>query len=176
MKTTSFGQGVKIFLIVIGVIAFVGIMAKESGEKCIRNGCNNKRVTGSNYCRKHKVYDDEYSSDRSSSYNTDDNSSTTSFSNDSTRSNDSTIANDYSNSANNYNNSSKTGTTDHSSYSNTTWKSTSTKENTYNTYNSYDEGYDDIYMDEEYDSERYDRDSDYADGVDDAMDEFDEDY
>lgn len=50
---------------------------------------------------------------------------------------------------------------------------TSTKKNTYN---SYDDGYDDIYMNEEYDSDRYDRDSDYADGVDDAMDEFDEDY
>ena len=41
---------------------------------------------------------------------------------------------------------------------------------------SYDEGYDDIYMDGDYDYDRYDRDSDYADGVDDAMDEFDEDW
>ena len=40
----------------------------------------------------------------------------------------------------------------------------------------YDDGYDDIYMDGDYDYDRYDRDSDYADGVDDAMDEFDEDW
>lgn len=33
-----------------------------------------------------------------------------------------------------------------------------------------------IYMDGDYDYDRYDRDSDYADGVDDAMDEFDEDW
>ena len=40
---------------------------------------------------------------------------------------------------------------------------------------SYD-GYDDIYMDGDYDYDRYDRDSDYADGVDDAMDEYGEDW
>lgn len=45
-----------------------------------------------------------------------------------------------------------------------------------NTYDSYDDGYDDIYMDGDYDYDRYDRDSDYADGVDDAMDEFEEDW
>lgn len=42
---------------------------------------------------------------------------------------------------------------------------------TYNSYDSYDDGYDDVYMDGDYDYDRYDRDSDYADGVDDAMDE-----
>ena len=36
--------------------------------------------------------------------------------------------------------------------------------------------YDDIYMDGDYDYDRYDRDSDYADGVDDAMDEYGEDW
>lgn len=44
------------------------------------------------------------------------------------------------------------------------------------TYDSYDDGYDDIYMDDDYDYDRYDRDSDYADGVDDAMDEYGEDW
>ena len=38
------------------------------------------------------------------------------------------------------------------------------------------DGYDDIYMDGDYDYDRYDRDSDYADGVDDAMDEYGEDW
>ncbi|MDO4961921.1 MAG: hypothetical protein Q4E57_08765 [Eubacteriales bacterium] len=36
---------------------------------------------------------------------------------------------------------------------------------------SYSEGYDNIYMDEDYDEERYERDPDYASGVDDAMDD-----
>ena len=44
-----------------------------------------------------------------------------------------------------------------------------------NIYDSYDYGYDDVYMDGDYDYDRYDKDSDYADGVDDAIDEFDED-
>jgi len=43
-----------------------------------------------------------------------------------------------------------------------TKKSTTTKKSTYD---SYDDGYDDIYMDGDYDYDRYDRDSDYADGV-----------
>lgn len=47
-------------------------------------------------------------------------------------------------------------------------KSSSKKKNYYN---SYDDGYDSIYDDGDYDDYRYDRDSDYADGVDDAMDE-----
>lgn len=58
------------------------------------------------------------------------------------------------------------------SYSNHTKKNSSGKK----TYDSYDEGYDDIYMDGDYDYDRYDSDSDYADGVDDAMDETGEDW
>lgn len=38
----------------------------------------------------------------------------------------------------------------------------------------YDAGFDDVYLDGEYDEERYRRDRDYADGVDDAMGELDE--
>ena len=50
----------------------------------------------------------------------------------------------------------------------------SSKKSSY--YDSYDDGYDDVYMDGDYDYDRYDRDSDYADGVDDALDEFDGDW
>ena len=45
-----------------------------------------------------------------------------------------------------------------------------------NPYASYDRGYDSIYEDGDYDWDRYQKDKDYADGVDDAMDEFDEDW
>ena len=41
---------------------------------------------------------------------------------------------------------------------------------------SYYDSYDDVYMDGDYDYDRYDRDPDYADGVDDALDEFDGDW
>lgn len=40
-------------------------------------------------------------------------------------------------------------------------------------YRSYDDGYEAIYDDDDYDEDRYERDSGYADGVDDAMDELD---
>ena len=43
-------------------------------------------------------------------------------------------------------------------------------------YDSYDDGYDDIYMNDDYDYDRYYTDSDYANGVDDAMDDFGEDW
>lgn len=41
---------------------------------------------------------------------------------------------------------------------------------------SYDEGYADIYEDDDYDVDRYQSDEDYANGVDDAMDDDDEEY
>lgn len=55
------------------------------------------------------------------------------------------------------------------SYSSDTKKNSSEK-------STYDDGYDDIYMDGDYDYDRYNSDSDYADGVDDAMDEIGEDW
>ena len=45
-----------------------------------------------------------------------------------------------------------------------------------NPYASYDSGYDSIYDDGDYDWDRYQKDKDYADGVDDAMEELDEDW
>lgn len=43
-------------------------------------------------------------------------------------------------------------------------------------YKSYDEGYEAVYDDDDYDDERYKYDNDYADGVDDAMDEREDDW
>ena len=42
-----------------------------------------------------------------------------------------------------------------------------------NSYKSYDDGYDAVYDDDDYDYDRYNRDPDYADGVDDALDDLD---
>ncbi|MBU5475821.1 hypothetical protein KQI72_03700 [Eubacterium sp. MSJ-21] len=49
--------------------------------------------------------------------------------------------------------------------------SSSSKYNSSHSYDSYDSGYDDVYMDGDYDQNRYDRDDDYADGVDDAIED-----
>lgn len=40
-------------------------------------------------------------------------------------------------------------------------------------WDSYDKGYEDVWLDDDYDWDRYQRDSDYADGVDDAMEDWD---
>ncbi len=154
MKQNSFGQAVVIFLVVIGIFYFIGVLSEVSEPKCIKTGCDNKQATNSSYCYLHKPYTGSSSSRSSSSY-----------SNKTLSSNKSNSAGSSSGIAGSVN---KSITTNRSSYSSETKK--------YNSYDSYDDGYDDIYMDGDYDYDRYDNDSDYADGVDDAMDEFGEDW
>ena len=155
MKKNSFGQGLTVFLVVIGIFYIIGAISEASEPKCIKSGCDNKQATNSSYCYLHKPYTGSSSSHGSSSYS---NKSTSSSSSSS------------------HNNKSTAGS-NASSYSSTKKSSTGTSSSKKsNTYNSYDDGYDDIYMDGDYDYDRYDRDSDYADGVDDAMDEFEEDW
>ena len=155
MKKNSFGQGLTVFLVVIGIFYIIGAISETSEPKCIKSDCDNKQATNSSYCYLHKPYTGSSSSHSSSSYS---NKSTSSSSSSS------------------HNNKSTAGS-NASSYSSTKKSSTGTSSSKKsNTYNSYDDGYDDIYMDGDYDYDRYDRDSDYADGVDDAMDEFEEDW
>lgn len=146
MKKNSFGQGLAVFLVVIGIFYIIGAISEASEPKCIKSGCDNKQATNSSYCYLHKPYSGSSSSHSNSSYSNKSSSSSSSSS---------------------HNNKSTAGS-NASSYNSSTKKS--------KTYDSYDDGYDDIYMDGDYDYDRYDRDSDYADGVDDAMDEFDEDW
>ena len=155
MKKNSFGQGLTVFLVVIGIFYIIGAISEASEPKCIKSGCDNKQATNSSYCYLHKPYTGSSSSHSSSSYSNKSSSSSSSSS---------------------HNNKSTAGS-NASSYSSTKKSSTGTSSSKKsNTYNSYDDGYDDIYMDGDYDYDRYDRDSDYADGVDDAMDEFEEDW
>lgn len=154
MKKNSFGQGLAVFFVIVGVLFIIGSIGEASEPKCIKAGCDNKQASGSSYCYLHKPY-----TGSSSSYSNNSSSSTSKGSTSTSGSSSS-----YSN---------KSNTTNNSSYSSGTKKSTTTKKSTYD---SYDDGYDDIYMDGDYDYDRYNSDSDYADGVDDAMDEFGEDW
>ena len=155
MRKNSFGQGMAIFFVIIGVLFVIGSIGEASESKCIKAGCDNKQASGSCYCYLHKPYTGSSTSHSSSSYS---NKSSGSTSESSTSS---------SGSSSGYN--SKSNSTNKPSYSSGTKKSTTTKKSTY-------DSYDDIYMDGDYDYDRYDRDSDYADGVDDAMDEYGEDW
>ena len=159
MRKNSFGQGLAIFLVIIGVLFVIGSIGEASEPKCIKAGCDNKQASGSSYCYLHKPYTGSSTSHRSSSY--------------SNKSSGSTSKSSTSNSGSSSSYTNKSNSTNKSSYSSGTKKSTTTKKSTYD---SYDDGYDDIYMDDDYDYDRYDRDSDYADGVDDAMDEYGEDW
>ena len=150
--------------VIIGVLFVIGSIGEASEPKCIKAGCDNKQASGSSYCYLHKPYTGSSTSHSSSSH------SSSSYSN---KSSGSTSKSSTSSSGSSSSYNSKSNSTNNSSYSSGTKKSTTTKKCTYD---SYDDGYDDIYMDGDYDYDRYDRDSDYADGVDDAMDEYGEDW
>ncbi len=154
MRKNSFGQGLAVFFVIIVILFAIGSIGEAREPKCIMAGCNNKQASGSSFCYLHKSYK------RSSTYH-------------SNKSSGGTSKRCTSNSGSSGSYSNKSNSTNKSSYRGGTKKSTTTKKSTYD---SYDDGYDDIYMDGDYDYDRYDRDSDYADGVDDAIDEYGEDY
>ena len=161
MRKDSFGQYLAIFLVIIGVFYCIGAISDISEPKCIKAGCDNKQASGSSYCYLHKSYTSKSSSYSGSSYSESSKSSSCSSYSGSSKSSSSTTKSTSGNySSSGSSSSKKTGTTT---------KSNSSK-------SKYNDGYDDIYMDGDYDYDRYDRDSDYADGVDDAMDEFGEDW
>ena len=163
MKKGSFGQYLAVFLVVIGILYVIGTISEASEPKCIKAGCDNKQATGSSYCSLHKPYTG------SSSYKSSSKSSSSSYS--SGKSSSSSYSGTSSNK--------KSGTTGSSSSSqssvSSTYKSNSSGKKS-SSYHSYDDGYDSIYDDGDYDYDRYNSDSDYADGVDDAMDELGDDW
>lgn len=159
MRKNSFGETVILVMMVIGIFLLVGMICDESAKnKCILKGCDNKRAPGSSYCYLHK----SYGKTSSGSYTKSSGTKSSGASSNST----SGYSNSYKKSSGSYSGS-KTKTSG-STYSG------SSKKSSY--YDSYDDGYDDVYMDGDYDYDRYDRDPDYADGVDDALDEFDGDW
>lgn len=135
-------------LIIVAIVLIIG-MAIPSEPKCSMSSCDNDAKDGSSYCYLHDL---SYRAYGNPDYHE-----------------------VYENSKKNRNN--NLSSPDYSS-SNSTSNSTSinrstTSKKTYNSYDSYDEGYEDIYDNEDYDMERYDNDSEYAAGVDDAMDDLD---
>ena len=197
MKKKYLGQILVMFLVLVGVFYIIGAIGNAIGTKCAKSGCYNKREANSSYCYIHKpsayitsAHNNLSKSDKSSESES---SSNKSYSSSSSSSSSSKYSNSYSSSYSN-----KYGSTGSSSYSSgtkknsasnsSTYKSSGGSNNTYkssgstsstkksNPYASYDDGYDDIYMDGDYDDDRYSSDKDYADGVDDAIDELGDDY
>lgn len=68
MKKNSFGQGLAVFFVIVGVLFIIGSIGEASESKCIKAGCDNKQASGSSYCYLHKPYTGSSSSHSSSSY------------------------------------------------------------------------------------------------------------
>lgn len=146
----------KALLLTLAILVFIGWIIGLTEPKCKHSGCDNNAKEDSNYCWKH---DDSWGSYKSysTSYDSDGDSylsvkSTTSYGESSYTSSDDS----------NYSTNSSSG---YSSSGSSTKKSSM---------DSYDEGYEDVYDDYDYDWDRYQNDDDYANGVDDAMDDEEE--
>lgn len=68
MKKNSFGQGLVVFWVVIGIFYIIGAISEAREPKCIKSGCDNKQAKNSSYCYLHKPYTGSSSSHSSSSY------------------------------------------------------------------------------------------------------------
>ena len=149
MKKNSLGT-IPAVIGVIAVIGLIGLALGEGKEKCSKPGCDEERESGSSYCFWH----DYFSSGSSSSYGNSGSSS----------SNYGSSSSSSSSSSSKYSGKGKSS----SKYSNSSKSSKSYK------YDTYDDGYEDVYENEDYDTDRYNKDNDYANGVDDAMDDLEE--
>ena len=54
MEKDSFAQGIISILIVIGILFLTNVIAGPTNVKCSKLGCDNDRVSGSDYCYLHK--------------------------------------------------------------------------------------------------------------------------
>lgn len=134
--------------------------------KCIEEGCTEKVVEGTNYCRWHLISDDN---DYSDTYHSGTVTTTTSAYSDNTDGSHSN--NDY----NNYNNYNNYNSDDNEYDDDSDYTQETTSDNKVYKYHKriqYDSS-EDAYDDGDYDYDRYDNDEDYAEGVDDAMAEID---
>ncbi len=149
----------KVLLVICSIIGVV-IVCKFGFEEnnpydtiCIQPECNNERVEGSIYCKDHKPSKEDAELD-------DCLHDMVPYVEDTTEENTKeTTTYSY------YNSSSSNSYDGSSSYSGSSSSSP---------YKSYDEGYEAVYDDDDYDWDRYNSDSDYADGVDDVLDELDD--
>ena len=161
MNNNSLRNGIITFVVILCIFLIIGTILNMSTPKCDKLGCDNKPATGSNYCYMHKTYPKSSSSSTGSS-STKSNSSTGSGS---TKSNSSTGSGSAK--------SSVSSSSSSKNYSSTKSSSSGSSSSNHKYYNSYDDGYDDIYENDDYDEDRYNSDPDYAAGVDDAMEDVD---
>lgn len=148
MNDDTIGQ----ILAFLGFVCFFGIIIVAIGSSnskhtiCLHAGCDNEARSHSSYCFLH------------------DSSSRHTYSSDSSNTTSSETSSDSS-----YTGSSAGSTS--SSASAKTYSSSEGSSDYEDACSAYSDGYDDIDMQQDYDEDRYEKDSDYAEGVDDAMDD-----
>ena len=157
MKKNLFSKVLMVTVMAACILGIVVMVNESISQKCIMSGCDNYRALESEYCYIHRPSSRKYASGGTSTYR----KQSTGSSSGSSSSKSST---------------SNSGSSSKSSTGSSTHSNKSTSGSKSSPYQSYDDGYDDIYMDDDYDDERYKTDPDYADGVDDAMDELEEDW
>ena len=153
-KMSNFEATFYTILVMLGICAVLALFGVGSSPKCAHYGCDRTVSEKGDYCYMHddytySSYSNKYKSSSDSSYDSSSNTTTSSSINSSSSS------------------SSSTG-----SYSNNYSSSGSSSKS--KTHDTYDDGYDDVYMDDDYDWDRYWKDDDYARGVDDAIEDSDD--
>ena len=135
------------------------IMIDGMQGDCIEIGCDRGTAFGESYCGYHK-YSNEKKEEEAEEARIQ-------------RAEQARI--DYYKERNSYNNSSSGNTSSGSSSSKSNYSSNASDNSYYESpYKSYDDGYDDMYFNGDYDYDRYYSDDEYAEGVDDAMYDLDE--
>ena len=133
---------IKLLTVVLLIVSLTPISVSAKSYKCIASGCKNTCSGKSVYCYKHECSKSGCTSKG--------------------------IYNGY---CSTHKAKTTTSTTNKKKSYNTS-KSSSKSKSYKKTYDSYDSGYEDVWLNDDYDWDRYCNDWDYALGVDDAMDEF----
>lgn len=162
-------KGLIIFFAIIAIIYVIIYMFPTERYQCIETGCRRRQEEGSFYCQKHQYLKES----------TTEAATTPAPTIPTTAAPATTQTTKKSTTYKTYKPKTTTAptTSAYSSKKKSSSSSSSSSKKKKKTYvDTYDDGYNDVYMNEEYDDERYRTDEDYALGVDDAMDEMGEDW
>lgn len=160
MSSNSLKPFIKFMAIVLGVfflIMFIYELNSEQKRSCEAPGCKDQPIYGSDYCYQHRVNDENYETETDSQENETtvlEEATTDSYyeddSNDSNSSYDNSSSDDNNSYSGSYSNSSSSsGTYSNSSSGKSNSSGSSSKKKYSNPYKSYDDGYEDVYMDDD---------------------------
>lgn len=161
MGRNNLGENIIAALLIVGVVLFMGFLVSITEPKCSKYGCDNTCEDGSSYCYLHE-------SGRWWKYSS--GGSLSGSSGNSSGSSSSSSSSSYSGASSGSSSSSSSSNKSSSSSSSENYSSSGSR------WDAYDEGYEDVMDYEDYDYDRYESDSEYANGVDDAIDEYYDEY